>query len=73
MERKKVIVTESIAEEGLKLLRNDLEVDFRNGISRAELLEIIDQYDALIVRSVTKVNEELIKRGTKLKVVGTGW
>lgn len=70
MERKKVIVTESIAEEGLKLLRSELEVDFRNGISRAELLDIIDQYDALIVRSVTKVDEELIKRGTNLKVVG---
>ena len=36
------------------------EVDFRDGISREELLEIIDQYDALIVRSVTKVDEELI-------------
>lgn len=70
MERKKVIVTESIAEEGLKLLRSELDVDFRNGISREELLDIIDQYDALIVRSVTKVNEELIQRGTKLKVVG---
>jgi len=70
MERKKVIVTESIAEEGLKLLATELEVDFRNGISREELLEIIDQYDALIVRSVTKVNEELITRGTKLKVIG---
>ncbi|MEA4925241.1 MAG: phosphoglycerate dehydrogenase [Syntrophomonadaceae bacterium] len=70
MERKKVIVTESIAEEGLALLRSELEVDFRKDISRAELLEIIDQYDALIVRSVTKVNEELIQRGTRLKVVG---
>ncbi len=70
MERKKVIVTESIAEEGLILLRRELDVDFRNGISREELLDIIDQYDALIVRSVTKVNEELIKKGTKLKVVG---
>ncbi|MDD4802987.1 MAG: phosphoglycerate dehydrogenase [Syntrophomonas sp.] len=70
MERKKVIVTESIAEEGLALLREELEVDFRDGISRAELLDIIDQYDALIVRSVTKVNEELVKRATKLKVVG---
>lgn len=70
MERKKVIVSESIAEEGLALLRSELDVDFRKDISRAELLEIIDQYDALIVRSVTKVNEELIQRGTKLKVVG---
>jgi len=70
MEKKKVIVTESIAEEGLKLLKSALEVDYRKDISREELLRIIDQYDALIVRSVTKVNEELIKQGTKLKVVG---
>ena len=70
MEKKKVIVTESIADEGLNLLKTALDVDYRSGISREELLEIIDQYDALIVRSVTKVNEELIKRGTRLKVVG---
>ncbi|MGR6837251.1 phosphoglycerate dehydrogenase [Syntrophomonas erecta] len=68
--RKKVIVTERIAEEGLELLRSELEVDFRDGISREELLSIIDQYDALIVRSVTKVDEELISRATRLKVVG---
>ncbi|MGI5880003.1 MAG: phosphoglycerate dehydrogenase [Syntrophomonadaceae bacterium] len=67
---KKVIVTERIAEEGLALLKAELEVDFRDGISREELLEIIDRYDALIVRSVTKVDEELISRGTNLKVVG---
>ncbi len=70
MERKKVIVSERIAEEGLALLRTELEVDFRDGISREELLAIIDQYDALIVRSVTKVDEELIKRAARLKVVG---
>ena len=56
MERKKVLVTESIAEEGLNLLRMELDVDYRKDIPREELLEIIDQYDALIVRSVTKVN-----------------
>ncbi|NLO22176.1 MAG: phosphoglycerate dehydrogenase [Syntrophomonadaceae bacterium] len=69
---KKVLITEKIAEEGLALLEKELEleVDNRDGISREELLEIIDQYDALIVRSVTKVNEELIKRGSRLKVVG---
>ncbi|HZK42841.1 MAG TPA: phosphoglycerate dehydrogenase [Syntrophomonadaceae bacterium] len=70
MEKKKVLVTERIAEEGLALLRKDLEVNFRDGISRKELLEIIDQYDALIVRSVTKVDEELISKGSRLKVIG---
>lgn len=70
-ERKRVIVSERIAEEGLDLLRTELEVDFRDGISREELLSIIDQYDALIVRSVTKVDEELVSRGApRLKVVG---
>lgn len=70
-ERKRVIVSERIAEEGLDLLRTELDVDFRDGISREELLNIIDQYDALIVRSVTKVDEELVSRGApRLKVVG---
>lgn len=70
MEKKRVLVSERIAEEGLNLLRTELEVDYRDGISREELLSIIDQYDALIVRSVTKVDEELIKRGKKIKIVG---
>jgi len=70
VEKKKVIVSERIAEEGLNLLRSELEVDYRDGISREELLDIIDQYDALIVRSVTKVDEELISRGSRLKIVG---
>jgi D-3-phosphoglycerate dehydrogenase len=68
--KKRVIVTERIADEGIELLKTELDVDYRDGIPREELLEIIDQYDALIVRSVTKVNEELISRATKLKVVG---
>ncbi|HZJ85314.1 MAG TPA: phosphoglycerate dehydrogenase [Syntrophomonadaceae bacterium] len=70
MEKKKVIVTERIAEEGLALLKEEVDVDFRDGIAREELLNIIHEYDAIIVRSVTKVNEELIAKATKLKVVG---
>ncbi|HWP95581.1 MAG TPA: phosphoglycerate dehydrogenase [Syntrophomonadaceae bacterium] len=71
MEKKRVIVTERIADEGIELLKTELEVDYRDGISREELLSIIGQYDALIVRSVTKVDEELINNGVpRLKVVG---
>ncbi len=67
----KVIVTESIAMEGIEHLKaKGYDVDVRFGISRDDLLEIIDQYDALIVRSVTKVNEELMSNGKNLKVVG---
>ncbi|QEK10945.1 phosphoglycerate dehydrogenase [Crassaminicella thermophila] len=68
--RKKVIITERIDEEGIKLLQKHLDVDVCFNISREELLKRIHEYDAIIVRSVTKVNEELMNLATKLKVVG---
>ena len=67
----KIIVTESIALEGIEHLKQKgFDVDVKFGIGREELLEIIEQYDALIVRSVTKVNEELLEKAPNLKVVG---
>lgn len=50
----------------------DVEVDYRAGIGRDELLTIVDQYDALITRSRTRVDEELIQAGSRLKVIGRG-
>jgi D-3-phosphoglycerate dehydrogenase len=70
MTKPKVLISERVSEEGLALLQKELEVHFRDGIDRQELLEIIGDYDALIVRSVTKVDEELVNAGKKLKVVG---
>ncbi|MDR0287500.1 MAG: phosphoglycerate dehydrogenase, partial [Clostridiales bacterium] len=67
----KIIVTESIAEEGIQhLIDRGFEVDIKFGISQKDLLDIIGEYDALIVRSVTKVNEELLTYAKNLKVVG---
>ena len=68
----KIIVTEKIADKGIELLQNapGVEVVVYREIKREELLDVIDQYDAMIVRSVTKVDEELYKRATRLKVVG---
>jgi D-3-phosphoglycerate dehydrogenase len=67
----RVLVTERIADDGVKYLRDSgFEVDTRYGISHPELVEIIKDYDAIIVRSVTKVNRELIERGVNLKVAG---
>lgn len=71
MDRKKIIVTEKIADEGIEILKKECDLDYRDGISRQELLEIIGNYDGLMVRSVTKVDEELIKQGIpRLKVIG---
>lgn len=67
----KIIVTERIAEEGINYLKeNGFVVDTRYGISREELLDIIGDYDAIIVRSVTKVNSELLEKAVNLKVAG---
>jgi len=67
----RIIVTERIAEEGVNYLRDcGFTVDIRYGISQAELLDIIGNYDAIIVRSVTKVNKELVEKGVNLKVAG---
>ena len=48
----------------------DFDVDVRFDIEREELLKIIPEYDAIVVRSVTKINEEFYKHATNLKVVG---
>jgi D-3-phosphoglycerate dehydrogenase / 2-oxoglutarate reductase len=67
----KIIVTERIADEGIQYLRdNGFDVDVKLGLSHADLLGIIPNYDAIIVRSVTKVNKELVEKGTNLKVAG---
>lgn len=67
----KIIVTESIANEGIQsLIDKGYDVDVKFGIEREELLNIIGNYDALIVRSVTLVNEELLEKAPNLKVVG---
>lgn len=59
----KIIVTEKIADKGIELLQNapGVEVVVYRELKREELY-VIDQYDAMIVRSVTKVDEELYKK-----------
>lgn len=66
----KVIVSEAMSDEGLAVLKESLEVVDGTKMSRQELLDVIGEFDGLIVRSATLVNEELLARATKLKVVG---
>ncbi|KAL9061144.1 MAG: hypothetical protein Q9162_000289 [Coniocarpon cinnabarinum] len=69
MNASKVLVPEKLSAEGLSLLQTTLEVDERKGLAADEVQAIIPQYEALIVRSETKVTAELLKAGTRLKVV----
>jgi D-3-phosphoglycerate dehydrogenase len=63
----KVLVRESIAEAGVDLLRARFDVDVD---ADSDLASIIDRYDAIVVRSATKLTSELIDRATNLKVIG---
>lgn len=67
----KILVTESIAEKGIEILKQSgAKVDVNTKITRQELLETIGSYDAIVVRSVTKINEEFYQHATNLRVVG---
>lgn len=67
----KVIVTDPIAPSGVQMLREaGIEVDERPGLPAEELIKAIPAYDAIIVRSATKVTADVINAGTNLKVIG---
>lgn len=66
----RILVTEKIAPEGLAVLQRAATVEVRLDLDKAGLLEIIGAYDALVVRSATKVNAAVIEAGNKLRVVG---
>ncbi len=67
---RKVLVTDPIAQDGIDALAAQAEVDVRLGISPEELMGIIGEYDALVVRSETKVTASIIEAAKKLQVIG---
>lgn len=68
--RPKILVCEKIAEAGVDLLRENGDVDLGLDWSKDELAEKIGAYDAVVVRSATKVTAELIAKADRLRVVG---
>jgi len=66
----KVLVAEALAEEGIAKLEADFDVDVRLDLTPQTLLDSISQYDAVIVRSATKITKDVINTGARLKVVG---
>ena len=69
-ERLRVLIADEISEEGIKLLSDSLQVDYQPEITADNLQVAIGDYDALLVRSRTKVTANIIKAGKKLKVIG---
>ena len=66
----KILVADNIAEEGISVLRPEADVEVKLKLKPAELIDIIGNYDALVVRSETKVTAQVIEAGKKLQVIG---
>jgi len=68
----KVLVSDNLGEDGIHMFQEaaGIDVDVKTGLEPDALLAIIDAYDALVIRSATKVTKELLQAASKLKVVG---
>ena len=66
----KILVSDGLSEAGLKLLGTAGEVTANPKITADELIAALPEYDALVVRSRTKVNAKVIAAAAKLKVIG---
>ena len=67
----KVLISDKLSPAAIAIFKNrGLEVDFKPGLSPADLRAIIGEYDGLAIRSATKVTREVLDAAPRLKVVG---
>ncbi len=71
-EVKRVLVSDPLSNKGLEILgrAKNIKVDVRPGLPPEELKKVLPDYDAIIVRSETKLKADLIEAATRLKVIG---
>ena len=66
----KVLVSDTIDQAGIDILSQVAQVDIKTNLSPEELVKIIPDYDALMIRSGTRVTKEIIEAGKQLKIIG---
>jgi D-3-phosphoglycerate dehydrogenase / 2-oxoglutarate reductase len=66
----KVLVADQLSDLGVAALREHHEVDVKTGLGRQELLEVVGAYDAIVVRSSTTIDAEVIAAADRLRVIG---
>jgi D-3-phosphoglycerate dehydrogenase len=67
----KVLIADKLSPAAVAIFKErGVEADSITGLSKEELLKIVDQYDGIAIRSATKITADVIKAATKLKVVG---
>ncbi len=68
-EKYKVLITDPVSEEGIEILRQEAQVDVKANLKPEEIIDIIGDYEALVVRSQTRVTAAIIEAGKKLQVI----
>ncbi len=66
----KVLVADKISDSGIAKLGEQFEVDVKTGLSEDELVEIMGEYEGLVVRSATKATRKVIEAADRLKIIG---
>jgi D-3-phosphoglycerate dehydrogenase / 2-oxoglutarate reductase len=66
----KILLTDGLEKKGQTIMRESAQVDDKKGITAEELLQIVGEYDAVIVRGRTKMTPEVFAAAPNLKVVG---
>jgi D-3-phosphoglycerate dehydrogenase / 2-oxoglutarate reductase len=66
----KVLVSDPIDQAGIDILSQVAKVDVKTGLKPDELIKIIGEYDAIMIRSETRITKEIIEAATNLKIIG---
>ena len=67
----KVLIADKLSPAAVAIFKErGVEADVKTGLTKEELLKIVDQYDGIAIRSATKITADVIKAATRLKVVG---
>ena len=67
----KVLIADKLSPAAVAIFKErGVDADVKTGLSKEELIKIVDQYDGIAVRSATKLTADVLKAAKKLKVVG---
>src|SRR6202043_4279860 len=67
----KVLIADKLSPAAVAIFKErGVDADVKTGLSKDELLALLDQYDGIAIRSATKITADVIKAAKRLKVVG---
>jgi len=68
----RILIADSMSPRAVDIFKsqNDFVVDVKTGLPEDELVRIIGQYEAMVVRSATKVTARIIDAGSRLRIIG---